>query len=164
MRVFNAGILIISDKGHRGERVDESGPMAKQVISCLPVKVVKLEIVPDEVPIIADTLRDWADREGLDLIITSGGTGIAPRDVTPEATREVIDKEIPGIGEAMRSASMSKTHFAMLSRAIAGSRGKCLIINVPGSPRAVKEHLEVVLDVIPHSIDLLQGRTEHNTH
>lgn len=162
MPVFKAGILIISDKGHRGERVDESGPVAKQVISCLPVEVTRFEIIPDEVSIISDKLRDWADREDIDLIITSGGTGVAPRDVTPEATRAVIDKEIPGIGEAMRAASMGKTHNAMLSRAVAGSRGKCLIINVPGSPKGVKEYLETVIDVIPHCLDLLAGRTEHN--
>jgi molybdopterin adenylyltransferase len=161
MRVFKAGILIISDKGHRGERVDESGPMAKQVISCLPVEVVKFEIVPDEVKIISEKLKEWADKDGIDLIITSGGTGIAPRDVTPEATRAVIEKEIPGIAEAMRADSLKKTHFAMLSRAVAGSRGKCLIINLPGSPKAVKDYLDTVLDVIPHALDLLAGRTEH---
>jgi molybdopterin adenylyltransferase len=162
MPVFNAGILTISDKGHQGERVDLSGPMAKQVISSLPVNITRMEIVPDEVKIISARLIEWADKEDIQLIITSGGTGLGPRDVTPEATRAVIDKEIPGIGEAMRAASLGKTHFAMISRAIAGSRGKCLIINVPGSPKAVKEYLEVVLDVIPHSIDLLAGRTEHN--
>ncbi len=164
MPVLKAGILILSDKGSRGERVDESGPLAKQIISGLPANVVKLEMIPDEAKLISARLVEWVDRDGLDLIITSGGTGIGPRDVTPEATREVIDKELPGIGEAMRAASMAKTHFAMLSRAVAGSRGKCLIINVPGSPKAVKENLEVVLDVIPHALDLLAGRTEHNTH
>jgi len=162
MRVFNAGVLIISDKGHRGERKDESGPVAKEVISTIPVKVTHFEIIPDEVTIISDKLRDWIDRENLDLIITSGGTGVAPRDVTPEATRDVIEKEIPGIAEVMRAVSMNKTRNAMLSRAVAGSRGKCLIINVPGSPKAVREYLEAVLDVIPHCLDLLAGRTEHN--
>jgi molybdenum cofactor synthesis domain-containing protein len=162
MRVFNAGVLTISDKGHRGERVDESGPVVKEIISSIPVDVIKFEIIPDEETIIADKLREWVDRENLDLIITSGGTGVTPRDVTPEATRAVIEKEIPGIAEVMRSASMSKTHNAMLSRAVAGCRGKCLIINVPGSPKGVRDYLESVLDVIPHCLDMLAGNTEHN--
>lgn len=147
-----------------GQRVDLSGPAAKEMLSRIPVEVSRLEIVPDEKDIIAATIRKWADTDGLDLIVTSGGTGLGPRDVTPEATWEVIEKEVPGITEAIRITTMKKTPFAMLSRAIAGSRGKCLIINLPGSPGGVRECLEVVLPVIPHALEILAGKTEHGSH
>jgi len=162
--VFKAGVLVISDKGSRGERVDESGPAAQEVLTKIHVTVTKYEIVPDEKKIIAAKLRAWAEKEKLDLIITSGGTGLSPRDVTPEATRLVIDKEIPGITEVMRLESLKKTPFGMLSRAIAGSCGKCLIVNLPGSPKAVRECLGAVLQVIPHALDILAGKTFEGPH
>ncbi len=164
MRVFKAGILVISDKGSRGERIDESGPMAQQILSQKMFEVVKYEIVPDEKKLISARLKNWVDKLKLDLIVTSGGTGLSPRDVTPEATRAVIHKEIAGIAERMRSESMKKTAFAMVSRAIAGSRGRSLIINLPGSPKGVQECLEVVLPVVPHSLDLLAGKTFEGPH
>ncbi len=164
IRVFKAGILIISDKRSKGERLDESGPVAQEMLSVKPFEVAKYEIVPDEKKIISARIKEWVDKLKLDLIVTSGGTGTAPRDVTPEATREVIEREIPGMGEAMRAVSLKVTSFAMLSRAIAGSRGKSLIINLPGSPKSVRECLEVVLPVVPHTLELLAGKTFEGPH
>lgn len=124
---------------------------------------VKYDIVPDEVPIISRKLKEWADGGEVDVIISTGGTGLAPRDVTPEATLAVVEKVVPGLGEAMRAKSLSITPMAMLSRATAGVRGKCLIINLPGSPKAVKECLEAVLPAIPHAVDIINGVvTEHS--
>ena len=162
--MFKAGVLTISDKGSRGERGDESGQVAKQHISQLPAEVVSYEIVPDERNAIADRLREWADKRGLDLIVTSGGTGLSPRDITPEATLDVIDKTIPGLTEAMRMETMKKTPTSVLSRAIAGSRGKCLIINLPGSPGGVKECLDVILPVLPHAMEILAGKVSECAH
>jgi len=153
-----AGILVISDKGWSGERLDESGLVAQEIVSKLGIEIAKYEIVPDEAGIISGKLTEWCDEVGLDFIVTSGGTGLSSRDVTPEATLAVIDKPIPGLTEAMRMDTMKKKPEAMLSRAVAGSRGKCLIINLPGSPKAVKECLEVVLTVLPHALELLGGR------
>jgi len=153
-----AGILVISDKGWSGERLDESGRVAQEIVSKLGIEIGKYEIVPDEAGIISGKLIEWCDEVGLDLIVTSGGTGLSSRDVTPEATLAVIDKPIPGLTEAMRMDTMKKKPEAMLSRAVAGSRGKCLIINLPGSPKAVKECLEVILTVLPHALELLGGR------
>ncbi len=152
----------MSDKGSKGERVDECGPLLKNLLAGT-AEVSVYEIIPDEKSQIAAKLKDWADNLKLDLVITSGGTGLSPRDVTPEAMRLVIEKEIPGMAEAMRVQTMAKSPNAMLSRAMAGSRGKCLIINLPGSPKGVRECFEVVLPVVPHAIDILNGRTEH-TH
>jgi molybdopterin adenylyltransferase len=159
-----AGVLVISDKGWRGERFDKSGPVAKEVISRLGIEVVKYEVVPDETEIISTRLREWSDVLGLDLILTSGGTGLSPRDVTPEATLAVVDKIIPGLTEAMRIDTMKRKPEAILSRAVAGSRGKCLIVNLPGSPKAVKECLEVIISVLPHALDILGGRTSECGH
>jgi molybdopterin adenylyltransferase len=153
-----AGILVISDKGWCGERSDDSGRVAREVISRLGVEVTKYEVVPDEAKIISGKLVEWCDDVGLDLIVTSGGTGLSPRDVTPEATLAVIEKTIPGLTEAMRMDTMKIKPEAVLSRAVAGSRGKCLIINVPGSPKAVKECLEVILPVLPHALEVLGNR------
>ena len=159
-----AGILVISDKGWRGERSDKSGPVAKEIISRLGIEVAKYEVVPDEAEIISTRLREWSDALGLDLILTSGGTGLSPRDVTPEATLAVVDKIIPGLTEAMRIDTMKRKPEAILSRAVAGSRGKCLIVNLPGSPKAVKECLEVILSVLPHALDILGGKTSECGH
>ena len=126
---------------------------------------VELEaIVPDEQLVIAGTLLTWADEVGLDLILTTGGTGFAPRDVTPEATRDVIEREAPGLAEAMRATSLMITPHAMLSRAVAGIRGKTLIVNLPGSPKAVRENLDTILPALPHAIELLQGRKGADRH
>jgi molybdenum cofactor synthesis domain-containing protein len=161
---MRAGILVISDKGWRGERLDKSGQTAKEVISQLSLDILKYEVVPDEADIISNKLREWCDEGGLDLILTSGGTGLSDRDVTPEATLAVVDKVVPGLTEAMRMETMKRKPEAILSRAVAGSRGKCLIINLPGSPRAVKECLEVILPVLPHALDVLGGRVSDCGH
>jgi len=159
-----AGILVISDRGWRGERLDKSGQVAKEFINRLGIEVAKYEVVPDEAEIISKKLREWSDAVGLDLIVTSGGTGLSPRDVTPEATLAVIDKIIPGLTEAMRMDTMKRKPEAILSRAVAGSRGKCLIVNLPGSPKAVKECLEVILPVLPHALEILGGKTSECGH
>jgi molybdopterin adenylyltransferase len=161
---MRAGILVISDKGWRGERLDKSGQTAKEVISQLSLDISKYEVVPDEADIISNKLREWCDEGGLDLILTSGGTGLSDRDVTPEATLAVVDKVVPGLTEAMRMETMKRKPEAILSRAVAGSRGKCLIINLPGSPGAVKECLEVILPVLPHALDVLGGRVSDCGH
>ena len=153
-----AGILVISDKGWSGERLDESGRVAREIVGQLGIEVAKYEVVPDEADIISDKLVEWADEFGLDLIVTSGGTGLSLRDVTPEATLAVIDKSIPGLTEAMRMNTMKRKPEALLSRAVAGSRGKCLIVNLPGSPKAVKECLDVIMPVLPHALEILGGR------
>jgi molybdopterin adenylyltransferase len=160
--MINIGILTISDKGSRGQRQDKSSEAIREVVARLESSVVKYDIVPDEADIIAGRLRDWADGSGIDVILTTGGTGLSARDLTPEATLSVIDKEVPGFAEAMRLKSWEKTPTAILSRAVAGLRGKCLIINLPGSPRAVRECLEVVLPVLPHAVEIIKGEvTEH---
>jgi molybdopterin adenylyltransferase len=161
---MRAGILVISDKGWRGERLDKSGQTAKEVISQLSLDILKYEVVPDEADIISNKLREWCDKGGLDLILTSGGTGLSDRDVTPEATLAVVDKVVPGLTEAMRMETMKRKPEAILSRAVAGSRGRCLIINLPGSPKAVKECLEVILPVLPHALDVLGGRVSDCGH
>jgi molybdenum cofactor synthesis domain-containing protein len=159
-----AGILVISDRGWSGERPDKSGQVAKALIGSLGIEVTKYEVVPDETEAISKQLREWSDIVGLDLIVTSGGTGLSPRDVTPEATLAMVDKIIPGLTEAMRMATMKRTPEAILSRAVAGSRGKCLIVNLPGSPKAVKECLEVILPVLPHALEVLGGKVSECGH
>jgi len=160
--VLNFGILTISDKGWRGQRYDESGQTIREWLSSLDSCVVKYEVVPDEKDVIASKLTEWADEGGVDIILTTGGTGLSPRDVTPEATLAVVDRVVPGLAEAMRAETFSKTPFAILSRAVAGIRRSCLIINLPGSPKAVRECLEVVLPVIPHAVEIIKGEvTEH---
>lgn len=163
-RMFSAGILVISDKGSRGERGDDSGPVAKECISKLPVVTSEYAIVPDEKEVIASILKDWVDEKGLDIIFTSGGTGLSPRDVTPEATLEIIDKVVPGLVEAIRMETMKKKKDAILSRAVAGIRGKCLIINLPGSPGGVRECLDVILPVLPHALDIVSGKVWEHSH
>ena len=161
--MLTIGILTISDKGARGQRYDESGQTIRDIFSDLGSDIAGYEIVPDEMDVIRRKLAEWADNKETDVIITTGGTGLGERDVTPEATIAVVDRVVPGLAEAMRAASLSKTPMAMLSRATAGVRGKCLIINLPGSPKAVRECLEVVLPAIPHAVDIIKGVvTEHS--
>jgi molybdenum cofactor synthesis domain-containing protein len=161
--VITVGVLTISDGAFRHEREDLSGATIRALVAQLPGAVVRMNaIVPDEQEQIASTLREWSDTQRLHLILTTGGTGLAPRDVTPEATRTVIEREAPGIAEAMRAISLQYTRNAMLSRGIAGVRGRTLIINLPGSPKAVKECLEYVLPVLSHAVNLLvEGPKEH---
>ena len=156
------GILTISDKGSRGQRQDKSGDIIREAVSRLESAVTKYEIVPDESNAIAGKLTGWADGSEVDVILTTGGTGLGRRDVTPEATLSVLDKEAPGFAEAMRMKSLEKTPMAVLSRAVAGLRGECLIINLPGSPKAVQECLDVILPAIPHAVEIIKGEvTEH---
>ena len=154
---MRVGILTISDRSARGDRPDASGPAIAELLAArLPGVETATAVAPDEIPAIRETLIEWADRRQLDLILTTGGTGFAPRDVTPEATRAVIERETPGIPEALRSASLRITPHAMLSRAAAGIRGRTLIVNLPGSPKAVRENLEVLIPILPHALAVLQ--------
>jgi molybdopterin adenylyltransferase len=160
---MNIGILTISDKGAKGHREDLSGEAIREVMSRIEGTVVKYAIVPDEWKDITGKLSEWADSGEVDVILTTGGTGLSERDITPEATLSVVDKNVPGIAEAMRAKSLEKTPMAVLSRAASGVRGKCLIINLPGSPKAVRECLEAVLPAIPHGVEIITGKvTEHN--
>ena len=162
--MFNAGIITISDGVWRGERSDDSGKAIRESLSGVECRVVKYEVIPDEVKTISSKLAEWADEGTIDVILTTGGTGLAPRDVTPEATLAIVDKVVPGLAEVMRIQTFAKTPFAALSRAVAGVRGKCLIINLPGSPRAVRECLEVILPAIPHAVQIIKGEiTQHTT-
>jgi len=155
--MLTVGILTISDRGWRGEREDRSGEAIKQVLAALDTHLVRYDIIPDEKDIISQKLVQWADNEGIDLIITTGGTGLSPRDVTPEATSAVVERIVPGFAEAMRAESLKKTPMAVLSRGVAGIRGSSLIINLPGSPKAVRECLDVILPALPHAIEVLKG-------
>jgi len=150
-------VLTVSDKGAAGERVDRSGPEIVKILEEKGFQCAAREIVPDEQDRIADRLRRLADTGAVDLIVTTGGTGLAPRDVTPEATRAVIDREAPGFAEAMRAEGLRITPHAMLSRAVCGVRGRTLIINLPGSVKAVREGLAVILPALPHAMEILTG-------
>jgi len=154
---FKAGVLTISDKGSRDLRENESGKIIVDILGEEGYSVLKKEIVPDDRKQIVDTLKRWVDKDGLSLIITSGGTGLSPTDVTPQAMEEVIDFQVPGMAEAMRAQSLKKTPHAMNSRAMAGVRGACLIINLPGSPRGASENLSVVLPALNHALSKLAG-------
>lgn len=151
------GILTVSDRSSRGSRPDSSGPALVEKLAGAGLSVTQTAIVPDEVSEISRVLVEWSDNIGLDLILTTGGTGLSPRDVTPEATMQVITRIIPGMAEVMRAVSLSKTPHAMISRAIAGVRNSTLIINLPGSPKGAIENLEAVLPAIPHAIAKIQG-------
>ena len=154
---FKAGVLTISDKGSQGKRKDESGEVVADMLERHGLDVVKKQIVPDDRQKIVDTLIRWVDDDGLSLIITSGGTGLSPTDVTPQAMEEVIDYQVPGMAEAMRAESLKKNPHAMISRAMAGVRKACLIINVPGSPKGARENLSVVLPALDHGLSKLTG-------
>ncbi len=158
-RKIRAGVLTISDKGSQGKRRDESGDVALSMLENEGFSILEKKIVPDDGQQIEDTLVKWVDKENLSLIITSGGTGLSPTDVTPQAMDKIIDYQVPGIAEAMRTASLKKTPHAMLSRAVAGVRGSCLIINLPGSPGGVKDNLSVVLPALKHAVSKLGGDT-----
>jgi molybdopterin adenylyltransferase len=156
--MIKVGILTISDKGSRGEREDLSGKIIKEAIGKINGEVKYYQIIPDEKDIIQEELMKAVDKLRLDLILTTGGTGLAKRDVTPDATLEVIEKEVSGISEIIRSESFKKTNRAILSRGVAGIRKESLIINLPGSPKGVRESLEIVLEVLPHGIEILKGQ------
>jgi len=149
------GILTLSDRSARGERADASGPALADLICAQSWSVAEQAILPDDDSAIRAALIAWADSGRFDVILTTGGTGFAPRDVTPEATRAVIQREAPGLAEAMRSDSLKKTSHAMLSRAVAGIRGRTLIVNLPGSPKGAVENLQTILSVLPHAVQLL---------
>lgn len=159
------GILTLSDRSARGERADSSGPALATLIQAEGWSVVKQALLPDEESDIRAILTNWTDSGEMDVILTTGGTGFSPRDVTPEATRAVIDRDAPGLAEAMRAASVQVTPHAMLSRVVTGIRAKTLIINLPGSPKGAVENLQVVLPVLPHAVQLLQeDPTSESTH
>ena len=162
--MFRVGILTVSDKGFRGERADTTHLAIREVLAGGPFEVAAYELVPDEPPMIKKVLRLWADREGLDLILTNGGTGLAPRDRTPEATRELLDREVPGLAELMRLVGLRKTPMAALSRGVAGVQGRTLILNLPGSPKGARESLEAVLPVLPHALSLVTGKPWKEGH
>ena len=154
---IRAAILTISDKGSRGERTDQSGPALSRWLSERGVEVAVTAMLADEQALIASVLQQWSDSGDTDLILTTGGTGVSPRDVTPEATVQVLQRIIPGFSEAMRAASLAKTPFAMISRGVCGNRYRTLILNLPGNPTAAVENLEAVWPAVPHAIRKLQG-------
>jgi molybdenum cofactor synthesis domain-containing protein len=156
--MIKVGILTISDKGSRGEREDLSVKVIEEIVKKINGEVKYYQIIPDEKDIIQEELIKAVDKLHLDLILTTGGTGLAKRDVTPEATSAIIEKEVPGISEIIRSESFKKTNRAILSRGMAGIRKKSLIINLPGSPKGVRESLEIVLEALPHGIEILKGQ------
>jgi molybdopterin adenylyltransferase len=154
---IRAAVLTLSDKGSKGEREDESGKLIIEMVNSAKAGVDYYAILPDEKNLISETLAKLCDSGNIDLILTTGGTGLAPRDVTPEATKAVIDRELPGMVEAMRAAGFEKTPHAMLSRAVAGIRKRTLIVNLPGSPKAVRENLEVIIPALGHAIAKIKG-------
>ncbi|MCX5836730.1 MAG: MogA/MoaB family molybdenum cofactor biosynthesis protein [Deltaproteobacteria bacterium] len=155
--VISAGVITVSDRGSRGEREDKSGQEIVRMLKGIAATVVHTIIIPDEKDQIKDALIECTDKKKLDLIVTTGGTGVSPRDVTPDATLEVIEKEVPGMAEAMRRESAAITPHAMISRAVVGIRGCSLIINLPGSPRGVRENLAVILPALKHAIEKIKG-------
>jgi molybdopterin adenylyltransferase len=155
--MFKVVILTVSDRGSKGEREDSSGPLIREMVKDLPAEVIHYEVIPDEKEVIIEALKKSSDQLKADLILTTGGTGLSPRDVTPDATLKVIEKEVPGFSEAMRAESLKKTPHAMISRAVSGIRGSSLIVNLPGSPKSVKENLSVILPALPHALSKLKG-------
>ena len=158
---FSFAVLTISDSGSQGERADSSGDTIVEMMTEVGFEMVQRAIVPDERDQIVDRLRTWCDSGVADVVVTTGGTGLGPRDVTPEATRAVIDIEAPGIAEAMRMETLKNTPFAMLSRGVVGVRNGCLIANLPGSPTGVRETLEVALRAMPHALEMIRGWRTH---
>ena len=156
---IKAGVLTISDKGSQGKRRDESGEAAAKILQAQGFSVLEKKVIPDDRRQIVDTLVEWVERVGLSLIVTSGGTGLSPTDLTPQAMGDVIDYQVPGMAEAMRAESLKKTPHAMISRAMVGVRGACLIINLPGSPGGVKDNLSVLMPALPHALSKLGGDT-----
>jgi molybdopterin adenylyltransferase len=157
----NAAVLTISDSVSLGTRADRSGPAVRERLEQLGWSVAVMEVIPDVVSEISDRLATLSDGEQISAIFTTGGTGVAPRDVTPEATRAILDREIPGFGELMRLKGRDATPLAVLSRSLAGTRGKVLIVNLPGSPKGAVESLDAIVELVPHVLELLKGRTEH---
>jgi molybdenum cofactor synthesis domain-containing protein len=155
--MFKTSIITVSDRGYSGEREDQSGQAIRELLDGSDFEIIDYRIVPDESDQICSALIDAIDLIGADLVLTTGGTGLSPRDVTPDATRKVIEKEVPGFVEAMRAESLRKTPHAMISRAVCGVRGSSLILNLPGNPKAVVEQLEVALPALPHAISKLKG-------
>ena len=163
MEQIRASVVTVSDKGYSGEREDTSGPLLADLLRQMQADVVRQMIVPDEQGEIAAALTELADDEQVDLIVTTGGTGPAPRDVTPEATRTVIERDMPGLAEVLRSEGYRKTPLAVISRGLTGIRGRTLVINLPGSPKAVREAMEILAPILPHAIQMLRGvDTEHD--
>jgi molybdopterin adenylyltransferase len=157
MRTIRAGALTLSDRASRGEYEDKAGPAMREALASLPIEWVRVQVIPDDEELIASTLRRWADEDHLDLVLTTGGTGPAPRDRTPEATARVLDLELPGVPEALRAAGREKTPTAALTRGLAGVRGRTVFVNLPGSPRAVREGAEVLLGFLPHLLEKVAG-------
>ncbi len=154
---LRVGILTVSDKGARGERADTSGEAVRELLASVEATVERYEVVPDEKEAIASRLREWADEADLALIVTNGGTGLSPRDVTPEATLSVVERLVPGMAEAMRQEGLKHTPMSMISRAVVGVRGRTLIVNLPGSERGVRESLTYLLPVLPHAVEMVRG-------
>lgn len=160
--MLRAKILVLSDLATQGQREDRSGPAVRDVLESHGWQVTALELLPDEFDQIRDRLETWTNSEDCDAVFTSGGTGLSPRDVTPEATRSLIEKEVPGFAELMRTEGTKSTPLAALSRGVVGVRKRKLIVNLPGSPRGARESLESIIKVLPHAIDQIQGRTGHS--
>lgn len=160
--MISVAILTISDSAAAGTREDLSGPAVRERCGELNWRVVQIATVGDDEKAIADHLRQWADNSAASLILTTGGTGVSARDVTPEATRSILNREVPGLAELMRAKGLEQTKFSVLSRAVAGTRKRSLIVNLPGSPRGALYSLRAIEDLAPHVIDLLEGHTEHS--
>lgn len=155
--MYKLGVLTVSDTGAAGRREDISGRVISEMLGEPGYHTVRYAIVPDERTVIASRLVEWSDKDGLDLIVTTGGTGLSPRDVTPEATLDVVERAVPGLAEAMRAETAKKNAMAIISRGVAGIRGTTLIVNLPGSAKAVRECLDVIKPVLPHALDILKG-------
>jgi len=162
--MYTAAVITVSDKGYAGQREDKSGPALRDRLTSLGLEVVHYEIVPDDGTQIAATLRELADQRGIDLVVTTGGTGAAPRDVTPEATQSVIEREMPGLAELIRWEGYKRTPLAVLSRGVAGIRKGTLIINLAGSPKAVQEGMDILAAVLPHALQMLKGENLEHEH